>query len=144
MDNHAHGPKSRGRRPAMPIAARPPSRVSDPADRRSEPRHTSLEYRAWLGWMEQLVYRTADARLLDIGRAGALVETSALLSVDQAVLLALVEGHPDGGVHAAVRRVTTGRRHRHRVHLAFTEPCPGALLEGAIEGLPRPRQRLPR
>ncbi len=63
--------------------------------------------------------------------------TDAPLHVDQRMLLALMYGLPDGGVEAAVVRITRGRRLRHRVHLAFTEPCPDSLLGGAIEGLPR-------
>ena len=121
----------------MPIASRPTPQTTDPADRREYPRRTAMEHRAWLGWTHERVFRTAAARLLDIGPAGALVETDARLRVDQEILLALTYGVPDGGVMAAVVRLTRGRRHRHRVHLAFTEPCPDTLLGGAIEGLPR-------
>ncbi|MEJ7636800.1 MAG: PilZ domain-containing protein [Singulisphaera sp.] len=121
----------------MPFASRPTPQGTDPADRRNDPRRTALEHRAWLGWTQERVFRTAAARLLDIGPAGALVETDAPLHVDEEILLALTNGLPDGGVMAAVVRITRGRRHRHRVHLAFTEPCPDSLLGGAIEGLPR-------
>jgi hypothetical protein len=121
----------------VPFAPRPTPRGTDPTDRRNHPRRSALEHRAWLGWTAEREFRTADARLLDIGPAGALVETDAPLHVDQEVLLALANGPPDGGVMAAVVRLMRGRRHRHRVHLAFTEPCPDALLGGAIEGLPR-------
>ena len=130
-------PNGHGDRPAAPCASRPTPEGTDPADRRNEPRRTSLEHRAWLGWTQERVFRTADARLLDIGLAGALVETNAPVHLDQEILLALTKGLPDGGVEAAVVRITRGRRLRHRVHLAFTEPCPDSLLRGAIEGLPQ-------
>ncbi len=126
-----------GIRPAGPSATRPTPQGADPADRRHDPRRTALEHRAWLGWTEECIFRTVDARLLDIGPAGALVETDASLRVDQRMLLALTNGPPDGDVECSVVRITRGRRLRHRVHLAFPEPCPDSLLGGAIEGLPR-------
>ena len=130
-------PSGHANRPAVPVAPRPTPRGDDPSERRHDPRRTALEHRAWLGWTENCIFRTVDARLLDIGPAGALVETDAPLHVDQEILLALTYGVPDGGVMAAVVRLTRGRRHRHRVHLAFTAPCPASLLRGAIEGLPQ-------
>ena len=121
---------------AAPCATLPSPERTDPADRRNDPRRTVLEHRAWIGWTQECLFRTAEARLLDIGTAGALVETDASLHVDQEMLLALKYGLPDGGVMADVVRITRGRRHRHRVHLAFTEPCPDSLLGGAIQGVP--------
>ncbi len=130
-------PNSHGNRPAVPVAPRSTPRGDDPSERRHDRRRTALEHRAWLGWTEECIFRTVDARLLDIGPAGALVETDASLRVDQRMLLALTNGPPDGDVECSVVRITRGRRLRHRVHLAFTEPCPASLLAGAIEGLPR-------
>ena len=89
MNRHPTRTNGHGNRAAVPSTSRPTPEGTDPADRRHDPRRTALEHRAWLGWTEDCIFRTVDARLLDIGPAGALVETDAPLHVDQEVLLAL-------------------------------------------------------
>src|SRR4051812_29435522 len=103
---HIYSADSLSNRRKAPFTSLPTPQGDDPADRRHDPRRTVLEHRAWLGWTQECIFRTVDARLLDIGSAGALVETDAPLRVDQRMLLALVNGHPDGGVEATVVRIT--------------------------------------
>jgi len=108
----------------------------DPDDPRSGPRCTCLEHRAWVAWWRGAEFRTADARLLDVGTGGASLEAD-VRPDDGRLLLALQGGPPDSSVWARVVRVGRGRLRSYRLHLVFVEPCPEGLLRGAIEGLRR-------
>jgi hypothetical protein len=107
---------------------------------RSSPRYTSLEFRAWIAWWKNdSELATGSVRLMDIGPGGAMVEAPERRPIGEYVLLTLEGLSPyDAGVEAIVVQTRPVSRGNHRLHLAFTEPCPESLLHAAIEGI-RPK-----
>jgi hypothetical protein len=127
--------------PATAWSARPGTetcRVPDePVERRSDPRHVTLEFRAWLGWRidgKQLC--KIGVRLTDISRGGACAEAAEAVPRDRPILLMLLGlDMTQGSVWTRV--VSSRRKARGTVvlHLSFEEPCPDALYGVARDGL---------
>jgi hypothetical protein len=103
--------------------------------RRGNPRHTPLECGAWLAWERDRSTLRVPARLLDVSRGGAAAELDAEVAPNQCLLFGL-DGWPikELLVEATVVHVATLESGGYRVHLAFTKPCPDALLKQALFG----------
>ena len=103
------------------------------ADRRACPRFPVVENRARLDWGDSDGFQVVDARLVDISRGGAALETEQPLPVGDPVWFCL---DPDGRALGVGARVLGCQRDwlEYRVRLRFDEPCPEPLLRLAIRG----------
>jgi hypothetical protein len=115
-----------------------PAPPPDATERRGGPRHSVIVSRAFLAWWAGPRPRSEDARLLDIGPGGALVEVDSF-PPRLPLLLGLRDAPPGAAQFATVVRSGRGRRHAHRLHLAFEGPCPEDLIRWAVHGLPARR-----
>jgi hypothetical protein len=109
----------------------------EPAERRSNPRHVTLEFRAWLGWrIDDNQLCKIGVRLTDISRGGACAEAAEAVPRDRPVLLMLLGLEMTQG-SVWTRVVSSGRKARGTVvlHLSFNEPCPETLYRVARDGL---------
>jgi hypothetical protein len=105
-----------------------------PPDRRNTPRHTVLEHRAWLGWWNADDFKVADVHLLKLGRGGAAIEIEELLAERQKAILGLGVLREAWCLDVTVVGNTRGRREKHRVHVAFSEPCNDIFYATALHG----------
>jgi hypothetical protein len=93
-----------------------------------------LEYRSWLGWWDHAEFVALACRLIDISRGGVALEIEELPPADHDVWFCLHPGERTDCVSGEVVGVSAGVRGRHRIRIAFWEPCPNRLLEIAVRG----------
>lgn len=109
----------------------------EPAERRREPRHPAVEYRAWVGWWRDAHdFVIVAARLENISRGGALLVLADAPPVLDSIWICL--GSPDPvdcarGIVLEVRMIhPNGDR---AVRVAFRAPCSDVFFRTAILGL---------
>ena len=109
----------------------------DPGERRSHPRHVTLEFRAWLGWrVDETDLCKIGVRLVDVSRGGACVEAAETVPGDRLILLMLMGLEmTQGSVWTRVVSIRRKRPGTMVLHLAFTEPCPEMFFQVARDGL---------
>lgn len=97
---------------------------------RSNPRHESKR-RARISWQDATGQRTIKARLVDIGRMGAALTTTAPPPRGVLVCVRLVGLVATPWIEATVLGIepTDGI---YRVRVKFKEPCPTVLLKSAV------------
>jgi hypothetical protein len=109
----------------------------EPAERRSDSRHVTLEYRAWLGWrIDDEHLCKIGVRLTDISRGGACAEAAENVPHDRPILLMLLGLEMTQG-SVWTRVVSSRQKGRGTVvlHLSFQEPCPETLYQVARDGI---------
>src|SRR5437762_2486951 len=105
-----------------------------PSDRRTTPRRTVLDPRAWLGWWSDEDFKIAEVHLLNLGRDGAAIEMEESLAEHQQAILGLGVLREAWCLELTVVRIARGRRKKYRVQVAFSEPCNDVFYATALHG----------
>lgn len=125
----------RGKSVRFQTRARLPFAVEANWRRRANYRHIPVERQAWITWKSRGKAKPVPAQLLDISRGGAAVEVDGEVPPNNPLLLGLVGPHAtEEFLEATVVRFVATPSGDHRLHLAFTRPCPEDLLKRAVFG----------
>jgi hypothetical protein len=100
-------------------------------DRRASIRQQAIPNRARVEWLGGGELHESEARLVDIGRGGALLVTDGPLPLAHRVWIRIDEPAPTDAVAAIVVR----REASNRFGLSFPEPCPYDLHLAATLGI---------
>lgn len=95
--------------------------VGNANDRRRWPRFNAADPRVRLGWWKGGTYRTTTARVVNIGRGGAVVEADALPPKEGSVWVCLASQGDEGWVEAELRPAMIRPRGPHRLRLIFRD-----------------------
>jgi hypothetical protein len=125
-----NGPNPVRRTPHRPKGQSPFSEL----ERRTAQRSTALEFRSWLGWWDDDNFIAVACRLLDISRGGVAMESEEIPPADQNVWFCLHPGEEADCMEGEVVAAEPGIRGRHRLRIAFFQPCSNRVLDLALRG----------
>jgi hypothetical protein len=117
------------------MSARRSTYVDERPERRSGLRSRPRASRAWLAWWAGGGFRTAAARIADIGPGGVAVTTREGPTMGTHVLFGLLGARAeDLCAEAIVLGVSPTERGEHRLRLEFAGRCPEALMRWLERG----------
>jgi hypothetical protein len=103
-------------------------------ERRSEPRHKTVECVAWVGWRVFRDFKMTNALVINISRSGAQIFLDAPPPHYRSVWVFLETPRDKKIVKARVHQFRKTAAGQCMAHIQFSEPCPYEFFEAAVCG----------